>query len=177
MQRRVMIVDVRLRAATSGDLDFLYDMLLEAFNWDGERRFTRDEVMAHDHAARYLDGWCRGGDFGLVAVDGDALLGGIWARVFPAAAPGYGYVAADVPELSMGVRAAWRGQGVGSVLLAGCIEQARCLGWRALSLSVEDGNVAARTLYERHGFVVVGHIGDSDTMVLEFEQGTTHATA
>lgn len=174
MSWRVMIVDVRLRAATSGDLEFLYDMLLEAFNWDGERRFTRDVVMAHDHAARYLDGWCGGGDFGLVAVDGDALLGAIWARVLPSTAPGYGYVAADVPELSMGVRAGRRGQGVGAALLAGCIEQAQDLGWRALSLSVEDGNLAARTLYERNGFVVVGRSGDSDTMMLELRQGFIH---
>lgn len=171
MRCRVMIFGVRLRTATSDDLEFLYDMLLEAFNWDGERRFTRDEVMAHDHVARYLDGWCRDWDFGLVAVDGDALLGAIWARVFPATAPGYGYVAADVPELSMGVHAARRGQGVGSALLVGCTEQARDLGWHALSLSVEDGNRAARALYERNGFVVVGRSGDSDTMVLELGGG------
>jgi GNAT superfamily N-acetyltransferase len=174
MRCRVMIVDVRLRAATSGDLEFLCDMLVEAFNWDGERRFTRDELMAHDHAARYLDGWCRDGDFGLVAVDGDARLGAIWARVLPETAPGYGYVAADVPELSMGVCADRRGQGVGSALLAGCVEQARGLGRRALSLSVEDGNLAARALYERNGFVVVGRSGDSDTMVLDLGQEAVH---
>ena len=176
MSCRGTIVDVRLRAATSADLDFLGDMLLEAFNWDGEGRFTRDDLMAHDHAARYLDGWCRDGDFGLVAVDGDALLGAIWARVLPATAPGYGYVAADVPELSMGVRAARRGEGIGSALLAGCVEQAQDLGRRAVSLSVEDGNLAARTLYERNGFVVVGRNGNSDTMMLEFGQGVVHAT-
>lgn len=34
-----------------------------------------------------------------------------------------------------------------------------------MSLSVEDGNAAARGLYERHGFVVVGRNGGSDTML------------
>lgn len=95
---------------------------------------------------------CRVMIFGCeVADDGDALLGAIWPRVFPATAPGYGYVADDVLELSTGVHAARRGQGVGSALLAGCTEQARDVGWRALGLSVEDGNRAARALHERNG--------------------------
>lgn len=156
---------MNLREATSDDLDLLYDMLLDAFNWDGTSRFTRDEVIAEDHTARYLGGWLRPGDFGLVAMDGDAPLGAVWARALPAATPGYGYVADDVPEIGMGVAAARRGQGVGRALLAGCIDQARALGWRALSLSVEDGNTAARALYERNGFAVVGRNGGSDTML------------
>lgn len=156
---------MNLREATSDDLDLLYDMLLDAFNWDGTSRFTRDEVIAEDHTARYLGGWLRPGDFGLVAMDGDSPLGAVWARALPAATPGYGYVADDVPEIGMGVAAARRGQGVGRALLAGCIDQARALGWRALSLSVEDGNTAARGLYERNGFVVVGRNGGSDTML------------
>ena len=158
---------MRLREATSNDLELLYDMLLEAFNWDGTSRFTRQDVIAQDHTARYLGGWLRPGDFGLVATEGGAPLGAIWARALPASTPGYGYVADDVPEIGMGVVASRRGQGVGSALLDGCIDQARLLGRRALSLSVEDGNVAARALYERKGFLVVGRNGASDTMVRE----------
>lgn len=162
---------MRLREATTADLGFLYDMLVEAFNWDGTPRFTRAEVIEEDHTARYLGGWLRPGDFGLVAVgdvpDAGSPLGAVWARALPASTPGYGYVADDVPEIGMGVAAAHRGRGVGSALLAGCVEQARGLGWRGLSLSVEDGNTAARSLYERHGFVVVGRNGGSDTMLRE----------
>ena len=159
---------VDLRAATSADLELLYDMLLEAFNWDGTARFTRDEVIADAHTAVYLGGWRRVDDFGLVALDSGSPAGAIWARALPASSPGYGYVADDVPEISMAVARGHRGRGVGSALLAGCIEQARGLGWRALSLSVEDGNTGARALYERHGFVTVGRNGGSDTMLREF---------
>lgn len=158
---------MQLREATGTDLELLYDMLLEAFNWDGTARFTRDEVVADIHTARYLGGWRRPGDFGLVAVAGETPLGAIWARALPAGAPGYGYVADDIPEIGMAVTGARRGRGVGSALLAGCIEQARVLGWRALSLSVEDGNTAARALYARHGFSAVGRNGNSDTMLRE----------
>jgi ribosomal protein S18 acetylase RimI-like enzyme len=34
-----------------------------------------------------------------------------------------------------------------------------------VSLSVEDGNAAARALYEHYGFRVVGRTGGSDTML------------
>ncbi|GAA2722953.1 hypothetical protein CAE01nite_13800 [Cellulomonas aerilata] len=142
-------------------------MLLLAFTWDGTPRFTREEVLAADHTARYLGGWRRPGDLGLVAVDGRTPLGAIWARALPAATPGYGYVADDVPELGMAVAPAHRGRGVGSALLAGCLRQARATGRRAVSLSVEDGNSAARALYVRHGFVTVGRDGGSDTMLRE----------
>jgi ribosomal protein S18 acetylase RimI-like enzyme len=158
-------VDARLREATSEDLELLYDLLVEAFNWDGTPRFTRAQVMADPHTGRYLGGWLRAGDFGLVAVEDDTPVGAVWARALPADEPGYGFVADDIPELGMAVAREHRGRGVGSALLAGCIEQARALGWRALSLSVEDGNAAARALYEHHGFVVVGRNGGSDTML------------
>lgn len=165
MTVRGTIVGMQLREATSDDLELLYDMLLEAFNWDGTARLTRDEVVADVHTVRYLGGWQRPGDFGLVAVEGETPLGAIWARALPAGAPGYGYVADDIPEIGMGVSRGRREQGVGSALLAGCLNQARALGWRAMSLSVEDGNAAARALYLRHEFSVVGRNGSSDTML------------
>ncbi|WP_277212691.1 GNAT family N-acetyltransferase [Isoptericola croceus] len=159
---------MEFRAATDDDLDLLYDLMLEAFNWDGTRRFTRSEVVADTHTARYLGGWIRPGDFGVVAVDEGRPVGAVWARALPAAAPGYGYVDDDIPEIGMAVTSEARGRGVGTALLTRCINQARTLGWKGLSLSVEDGNTAACTLYERCGFVTVGRTGNSDTMLRKF---------
>jgi len=45
------------------------------------------------------------------------------------------------------------------------LAQACRRGIAGISLRVEDGN-AARRLYERAGFSVVGHNGSSDTMLL-----------
>ncbi|QCB94559.1 GNAT family N-acetyltransferase [Cellulomonas shaoxiangyii] len=156
---------MHLRDATDDDLDLLLDLLLEAFNWTGEARFTLDDVRSDPHTGRYLDGWRRPGDLGVVAVDGTAPVGAVWARALTADAPGYGYVADDVPELGMAVAAGARGRGVGTLLLSGFLDRARTAGWRAVSLSVEDGNTAARALYERHGFVPVGRNGGSDTLL------------
>jgi ribosomal protein S18 acetylase RimI-like enzyme len=55
---------------------------------------------------------------------------------------------------------------VGTALLDALIVQARQAGVGALSLSVEEGNPAAR-LYERLGFVRIGRTGSAWTMLLE----------
>ncbi|GAA1569856.1 hypothetical protein GCM10009789_24240 [Kribbella sancticallisti] len=153
-----------LRAATADDRGFLEEMLLEAYNWDGQPRFTMEQLRAEDHAWRYVDGWMRPGDFGVIAEDGGPI-GAAWARLLTADRPGYGYVADDVPELSIGVAPGQRGRGVGRALLEALVAAAPEYGSR-LSLSVEPENRAA-DLYRSLGFRKVGRSGGSDTMVLE----------
>ena len=74
------------------------------------------------------------------------------------------FVAEGIPELTIGVAERARGTGVGSALLAALLDMADERGCGATSLSVEDGN-AARRLYERAGFAVVGRNGGSDTLL------------
>lgn len=91
-----------------------------------------------------------------------------WARLgtdSSAATPGYGFVAADVPELAVGVSEDARGKGVGTALLTALVEEAMSEGHRALSLSVALDNPALR-LYERLGFVAVDDDGTHQTMCL-----------
>jgi ribosomal protein S18 acetylase RimI-like enzyme len=162
---------MRIRPATADDAEFLTDMLLEAFNWSGEQTFDREQVLADDHIHRYIDGWPRPGDFGVVATgEDDVPVGAAWARTLTAERAGYGYVANDVPELSIGVAPVSRGQGVGRALLSALIDTARDRGLARISLSVEPENRAAE-LYRSLGFVVVGQDGGSDTMVLRLDAG------
>jgi len=160
---------MHLRDAVTEDFELLAGLVVEAVNWTGETRMTGEQVMAEPELNHYVTGWKRPTDFGLVAVDDDAPLGAIWARVFPDNEPGYGFIARDIPELSMAVLPGRRGKGVGGALLRACIERARTAGCSALSLSVEDGNDVARRLYERHHFRVVGRTGGSDTMRLDLQ--------
>lgn len=142
-------------------------MLVEACNWSGDQRVVLDDVGERPQLAHYVAGWPRPGDFGRIAVDdSSAPLGAAWARRFPAVGPGFGFVAEDVPEISMAVVASWRGRGLGRRLLDALIADARTAGCRALSLSVEDGN-HAKQLYRAAGFVIVGRVDTSDTMLLE----------
>lgn len=159
---------MQLRPALPADVELLTTLVAEAVNWTGEHRVSLDDVRTDDHLARYVEGWGRPGDVGVVADDdaGDPL-GAAWVRVLPAARPGWGFVADDVPELSLGVLPTGRGAGVGSALLDACLAAARAHGHRATSLSVEDGNDLARGMYERRGFVVVGREGGSDVLLLD----------
>ena len=154
-----------VRAATAADLPFLQAMLYEASTWRSEAGPPVEAVLADPHVARYLSGWGRPGDAGVIGED-DRPVGAAWLRLFPADEPGYGFVAPDVPELSLGVAGESRGRGVGTRLLESLVEIARADGRRAVSLSVETDN-PARRLYERAGFVRVADDGGASTMLLE----------
>lgn len=158
-----------VRRATDTDLPFLTAMLAEASNWDGRRPFTPASISRDPMAWRYLDGWKRPTDSGVVAVDGATPVGATWARFLLKADAGYGYVSDEIPELTLAVDKGMRHRGVGTRLLAALTESARERGLPDLSLSVEDGNAAARNLYERAGFTVVGRNGNSDTMLLRLD--------
>ena len=160
--------DVRLRTATAHDAPFLVDMLLAAANWEPSRdAVSRTHLLADRGTARYVDGWPRAGDHGVIAeAPTGEPLGAAWLRLFPADDAGYGFLSADVPELSLGVVARWRGRGVGRGLLRELVARARTAGHRRLSLSVERAN-RARELYRAEGFVTVASGQDADTMLLD----------
>jgi GNAT superfamily N-acetyltransferase len=155
-----------IRPTQPDDEPFLWDMGWEATAVDAEMRtLGRDAALAMPHVRRYLNGWGRPGDAGVVAVSEEGQrLGAAWYRLFPVDEPGWGFVAADVPELSIGVVGAARGRGVGGALLAALLELAREQGHRTLSLSVHRQN-PARRLYERVGFGEAGISDPTDTSV------------
>ena len=155
----------RIRPAEQTDAPFLADMLVEAFDWTAAHARSRVELLADPKVNRYLRGWRRPGDGGVVAVDdhGDRL-GACWYRVLPKRDAGYGWVGSGVPELTLGVRPIHRAQGLGRSLLAAACAQAAAAGHQRISLSVERANFAWR-LYVSEGFVVSESGADSDTMV------------
>ena len=122
-------------------------------------------MLSDPRTARYIAGWPRGTDLGVIAETGSAPVGAAWVRFFPAGAPAYGFVRPDVPELTIGVAAAWRGRGAGRDLLRAIAASAAAAGIQAISLSVERKNFA-RGLYLSEGFTVVDGAGpQSDTML------------
>jgi ribosomal protein S18 acetylase RimI-like enzyme len=156
---------VIVRPATTADLDFLGAMLYEAATWRPGPRPPTETALADPAIARYLRGWGRDGDSALIAEEDDRPVAAAWYRLFPEDDPGYGFVATDVPELSIGVAAEARGRGIGTSLLDALIAEARDGGFPALSLSVEPDNPALR-LYERAGFSRVPSNGATWTMLL-----------
>jgi GNAT superfamily N-acetyltransferase len=157
---------MHLRPATAADLGFLMEMLLEACNWDGTPWYDEAKLLADDHAWRYLDGWPVSTDFGVVAEIDGSPAGATWARLLTSDRRGYGYVADDVPELTLGVAAGFRRRGVARTVLTEVITRARAASYERLSLSVDPDN-PARKLYESLGFRKTAVVGTSDTMVVD----------
>jgi AcrR family transcriptional regulator/GNAT superfamily N-acetyltransferase len=161
-----------IRRATSEDGDFLADMLVEAVNWSPEwKKKSRNQVLSTPRTAHYIAGWPRDSDLGVIAGADGERIGAAWLRFLPAADPGYGFIAPDVPELTIGVAGHWRGRGVGRALLRAIAGQARSVGIRQISLSVERKNFAQK-LYASEGYQIVdsGDAG-SDTMVKDLAAG------
>ena len=155
--------DIRCRPAGAEDVTFLATMLGEAAVWRPDKPTpSADEVLADPRYAMYLAGWPRPGDYGLVA-EQDEPLGAAWYRTYTEANHGHGFVAEDVPELSIAVVVSRRHEGVGRRLLTDLIEAGVAQGHAALSLSV-NGDNPARRLYESVGFVLVEKHGSSWTM-------------
>ena len=177
---------IGVRAITPSDGDFLVDMVLEAANWEGAETTTRRAVLTTPRLARYATGWGRQGDLGLIAFDLDGPrglqipVGAAWIRYFASTEPGYGFVEAGVPELSMAIIPPRRRLGIGRALLGALLVRAREGGASRLSLSVGRGN-PAQHLYGRSGFVVLEDAPTSTatslTMAIDLRQfGSLAAT-
>ncbi len=138
-----------IRPAGANDLPFMRDMLRHAYyaRWGSSEADVPLE--------RYVEGWGRRGDAGLVAIEEFRPVGAAWFRLFEEDEPGYGFVDEQTPELTIAVVPSRRGRGLGQELLTALLEQSRRRGFEAISLSVEPDNSALR-LYEEAGFEKVG---------------------
>ncbi|NTV40408.1 MAG: GNAT family N-acetyltransferase [Demequinaceae bacterium] len=159
---------MQLRQMTASD--DVMPFVVAAMNWRDDGAWDADLVLADQAVAHYVTDWMRPGDAGVVAIEGGVPAGAAWWRHFTGDDPGYGYVADDVPELGLAVLASHRGKGIATALMTEIIRRAAAERVPGLSLSVEDGNGVARGLYDSLGFVKVGRMGDSDTLLLELAQ-------
>jgi len=136
-----------IRPAATGDVRFLGDMLRHAYYWHvGE---DPDRPIA-----RYVRGFGRPGDAGVIAVEPSGPVGAAWYRRFTEDEAGFGFVDASTPEVTIAVVPARRGHGLGRELMEALLEQARRDGIARLSLSIEDGSSQER-FYARFGFQAV----------------------
>ncbi len=161
-----------LRPVRLDDIPFLWDMLYYAAHLSEEGATSSDAARVHPSLNKWVDGWGRAGDRGMIAFDPltQRKLGAAWLRLLP---EGFstGYVDDQTPELAIAVAPECVGQGIGSALLAALIASVQT-EFSAIVLTVRHGN-PARRLYERHGFVEIdtvdNHVGTkSAKMLLKF---------
>ena len=156
------VAGYRIREAAPRDEPLLEAMLELAMGW---RERGAPPPVASELTDLYVAGFGRPGDGGAVAEEvKGGRVGAAWFRIFDPNRPGYGFVAADVPELSLAVVPEHRRRGLGRDLVEHALRQAKEAGHREVSLSVEPDNPALR-LYERLGFERVGKSGGSWTLI------------
>lgn len=153
-----------LRPLTSDDRALLREATVINVNWTGVERLAPAEVDALPELTRYWESFPGVGEFGFAAELDGRPVGVIWAVYSSEGDRAYGYVADDIPELSVTVWEGHRGQGIGFELLEALETEAVRRGLRGLSLSVEHGNASAR-LYLRRGFLPAGDEYPDSTMV------------
>lgn len=149
-----------MRRATAADLSFMEAVFVITADWNPENVKGAGFWRADPTFQQYIGGFPRPTDLGFIASREGEDVGAVWWRYFTAEEPGYGFVSEDIPEVGIGVVAGRRGEGIGRALLNALLAVAP----GALSLSVEDGNPAVE-LYRKTGFVPVGRVGNSTTML------------
>jgi ribosomal protein S18 acetylase RimI-like enzyme len=145
-----------LRPAIADDLPFLWEMLGHSSSPDGPPT-SYEAMQANPELARYLEGWGRAGDTGVVAVDqrSGERLGAAWYRTFAVDEPGYGFLDAETPEIAIACTPEARGKGLGHQLIDALLVQGHADGLDRLCLSVRITNRPAVRVYEACGFIGV----------------------
>lgn len=124
------------------------------------------EAIRTPQLRRYYEYWGQEGDLGFILVKDGEDIGAVWSRRFEEAAPGYGFVADDVPELGIAIKRGYRGDGLGQQLMDHFLDALRARGDKQVSLSVHGDNHAAQW-YQRMGFRTVAFDGKNMTMVMD----------
>jgi GNAT superfamily N-acetyltransferase len=158
-----LLPNLRFRLAEPSDEPILRDMLYLAVFVPPGSPPADPSVVAQPELARYVSGWGRRGDDGIIAVASSGEpIGAVWLRLWSEHDHGYGFINALTPELSVAVLPEARGGGIGTELLQRLLQRAD-ESYEEVSLSVSIQNPAVR-LYERVGFRSVAIDGGSMTM-------------
>lgn len=119
---------------------------------------------------KYIKNWgSQKGDLAMVALWETDIIAACWGRIFTEKNPGYGFVDANTPEISMAVKPKYRNKGVGQALLKALEEEYRAIGIKQISLSVHKNN-AAKRLYVRNGFSVYSEQDSTNIMLKILKQ-------
>lgn len=143
------------RPATPEDTELLWQMLYYASHSDEEGVSDANALKPRPELARYVAGWGRDTDLGVVVFEATTgrAVGAAWFRLLTGDERGYGWVDDSTPELAIATDPEHRGSGAGTLLLEHVLEVA-LERFETVCLSCRMQN-PARRLYEHMGFVLV----------------------
>jgi ribosomal protein S18 acetylase RimI-like enzyme len=143
---------MKLRAVDPKDEKFLWETQCHAALLDSQDA-PMVAVRSNPMLARYVEGWGRDGDVGVIAEHEGKPVGAAWCRLFPKESPAWGWIDDKTPEISVAVLPEFRQKGLGTSLLTHLQEVVREKNGM-LSLAVRSTNPALR-LYLRLGFRIL----------------------
>jgi DNA-binding MarR family transcriptional regulator/GNAT superfamily N-acetyltransferase len=140
--------DVKVRPHRVGDIGWVIQrqaqLYAEEYGWNGEF-----EALLAEIGSDFIRNFRPGSDFCWIAERAGSRLGAVFLVHDP-----------DDPKSAklrmLHVEGAARGHGIGGLLVDLCIKQARASGCQVLTLWTNDILIAARRIYEKRGFVLVG---------------------
>lgn len=152
-----------IREIRNEEMPFLEEVLyLAIFIPEGYEPLPRS-VIQNPVVAKYIQNWTSR-DYCLVSVFNGLLTGAAWYKWFNSGNKGYGYIADDIPELSIAIIPQYRNKGTGTLLLENLLVKAKEKEIHSLSLSVDIENPALN-LYKRLGFVISSKEENSFIMI------------
>ena len=163
-----MEAEIIIRDLDQSETGILKTMLYNAIFIPPEEVKPPPEIIELPEIAVYIKDFGREGDICLVAEIEGVIAGAVWTRLFTAGAQGYGFIAPEIPELSMSVLEQYRRQSIGTMLLAGMLKKLASKGFRQVSLSVDLANYAYR-MYRKQGFEDYARHDESMTMLRQLK--------
>ena len=160
---------IHLRPSEDADLPFMKEMLYEAVFWrrDDKRPSFEEAFTDFPGVIKALANWSeREGDTAVIATQNGTPVGAAWYRYWTEENYLRGYMDDNVPVLVIGIHEDHRHQGIGTMLIAWLVEQAKKGGIQQMSLMVAMDNYALN-LYQQQGFQKYSKDEDSFTMVRE----------
>ncbi len=136
-----IVPNVRIEPMRVADLEAVLEIERVSFHTPWSRQAFVHELERNRVARLWVARGTRGGEPPVAAVVGYLCL---WA------------VADEVHVTNLAIDPAWRGEGVGRLLLGTLLAYHRGQGARRAFLEVRPGNAEARRLYEGLGFEEVG---------------------
>lgn len=139
---------VEIRPIAMSDFDGFYAALDSVAR---ERRFlSSHQAPPIESTASFVAGNIKNGNPQFVALAGSQIIG--WCDICRQSKPVFEHSGV----LGMGLVTQFRGQGIGSRLLAATLETARSRRFRRVELEVFANNSGAIALYRKHGFALEG---------------------
>ena len=153
-----------LRELKKDEIGLLKDFLYEAIFIPEGMEAPDRSIIDQPELAIYYNGFGEGkADHCIVAEVDGSVVGAVWTRIMN----DYGHVDDETPSFAISLYEAYRGKGIGTMMMRKMLELLQKQGYKKASLAVQKANYAVK-MYESVGFKTVDENDDEFIMVCVF---------